>query len=243
MIAPTERSMPAVRMTSVCAAPTMPVIATCWRISDSENGEKNFEPRIDAEDQRPTTPARSAAPAPDWNAACAGGARAAACRARSKEATSVALSFRTFSNSCRSAWVLASAIGVLSTYGRPDRPGRFGRGGPAGPPRVRSRLGASAPALLEAGLGVDRLDAFDRLVGDEHGAGVDEGLALGRIAGFSPVSANFLIASMPIDAISSGYCCEVAPMTPSATFLTPGQPPSTETISTSFSLPTAFSAS
>ncbi len=29
MIAPTDSSMPAVRMTSVCAAPTMPVIATC----------------------------------------------------------------------------------------------------------------------------------------------------------------------------------------------------------------------
>lgn len=62
-------------------------------------------------------------------------------------------------------------------------------------------------------------------------------------AGFSPLSANFLIASMPSEAISSGYCCEVAPMTPSATFFTPGQPPSMETISVSFSLPTAFSAS
>ena len=45
---------------------------------------------------------------------------------------------------------------------------------------------------------------------------------------------------MPRDAISSGYCCEVAPITPSATFCTPGQPPSTETISTSFSRPMAL---
>ena len=44
MIAPTERSMPAVSTTSVCAAPTMPTIATCCRISDSENNEKNRLP-------------------------------------------------------------------------------------------------------------------------------------------------------------------------------------------------------
>ena len=62
-------------------------------------------------------------------------------------------------------------------------------------------------------------------------------------AGSSPVSTYFLIASMPIDAISIGYCCEVAPITPSMTFCTPGQPPSTETISTSPSRPTDFSAS
>src|SRR4051794_1915458 len=42
--------------------------------------------------------------------------------------------------------------------------------------------------------------------------------------GFSLVSANFLIASMPSAAIISGYCCDVAPITPSLTDLTPGQP-------------------
>ena len=35
MIAPTESSIPAVRMTSDCAAPTIPVIATCCRINVS----------------------------------------------------------------------------------------------------------------------------------------------------------------------------------------------------------------
>ena len=45
MMAPTERSMPAVRMTSVWAAPTMPTTATCCKISVSVNGEKNFSPR------------------------------------------------------------------------------------------------------------------------------------------------------------------------------------------------------
>jgi hypothetical protein len=47
---------------------------------------------------------------------------------------------------------------------------------------------------------------------------------------------------MPSEAISSGYCCEVAPITPSLTEATPGQPPSTETIITLPSRPTAFSA-
>lgn len=50
-------------------------------------------------------------------------------------------------------------------------------------------------------------------------------------------------ASMPREAISRGYCCEVAPITPASTFFTPGQPPSMDTISTFFSMPTAFSAS
>ncbi len=38
MIAPTERSTPAVRMTSVCAEPTIAMIVTCCRISDRLNG-------------------------------------------------------------------------------------------------------------------------------------------------------------------------------------------------------------
>ena len=58
-----------------------------------------------------------------------------------------------------------------------------------------------------------------------------------------PSFANATTASTPISAIFSGYCCEVAPITPPLTFSTPGQPPSTETIMTSFSLPAAFSAS
>ena len=52
MIAPTERSMPAVRTTSVCAAPRMPTMATCCRISVSVKGEKNFEPRKSAEEHQ-----------------------------------------------------------------------------------------------------------------------------------------------------------------------------------------------
>ena len=51
MIAPTERSMPAVRMTSVWAMPTMPMIVTCCRTSDRLNGGKKRSPTSDAEDQ------------------------------------------------------------------------------------------------------------------------------------------------------------------------------------------------
>ena len=40
MMAPTDRSMPAVRMTSVCAMPRMPMIVTCCRISDRLNGDE-----------------------------------------------------------------------------------------------------------------------------------------------------------------------------------------------------------
>src|SRR5690606_301770 len=65
----------------------------------------------------------------------------------------------------------------------------------------------------------------------------------GVFSGLAPESAQALIASIPLEAISSGYCCEVAPITPSLTFSTPGQPPSTETIRTSSCLPKDFSAS
>ena len=44
MIAPTLRSMPAVRMTRLCAAATMPTIWTCWRTSVSAKGEKKRSP-------------------------------------------------------------------------------------------------------------------------------------------------------------------------------------------------------
>jgi hypothetical protein len=43
-------------------------------------------------------------------------------------------------------------------------------------------------------------------------------------------------------AIFSGYCCEVAAITPAPTSLMPAQPPSTETMITPFSLPAFFSA-
>src|SRR5262249_21073041 len=65
----------------------------------------------------------------------------------------------------------------------------------------------------------------------------------GFFAGFLPDLANSATASTPLAAISKGNCIEVAPMTPDLTFLTPGQPPSIETMSVPLSLPTAFSAS
>ena len=46
MIAPTDRSMPAVRITSVCATPMMAMIVTCCMISDRLNGWKNRPPTI-----------------------------------------------------------------------------------------------------------------------------------------------------------------------------------------------------
>ena len=58
-----------------------------------------------------------------------------------------------------------------------------------------------------------------------------------------PSLAKAAIAATPSAAIFSGYCCEVAPIWPAFTASTPGQPPSTETIVTSFSLPAALSAS
>ena len=50
MIAPTERSMPAVRMISVWAMPSMPMIVTCCRTSDRLNGAKKRAPTIRLED-------------------------------------------------------------------------------------------------------------------------------------------------------------------------------------------------
>ncbi len=51
------------------------------------------------------------------------------------------------------------------------------------------------------------------------------------LCGFLPVLMYSAIASTPSAAISSGYCCEVAPMMPSLTHLTSlKQPPSTATI-------------
>ena len=40
MIAPTERSMPAVRMISVWAMPSVPTTITCWTISDRLPGSR-----------------------------------------------------------------------------------------------------------------------------------------------------------------------------------------------------------
>ena len=41
---PTDRSMPAVRITSVCAMPRMAMMVTCWTISDRLNGAKKRLP-------------------------------------------------------------------------------------------------------------------------------------------------------------------------------------------------------
>ncbi len=62
------------------------------------------------------------------------------------------------------------------------------------------------------------------------------------MAGLVPSFASCAMASTPSCAIFTGYCWAVAPMTPSFTFFTPAQPPSTETRITSFSLPAAWSA-
>ena len=43
---PTERSMPAVRITSVCAMPSVAMMVTCCRISDRLNGAKNLPPTM-----------------------------------------------------------------------------------------------------------------------------------------------------------------------------------------------------
>src|SRR4029453_7856775 len=60
---------------------------------------------------------------------------------------------------------------------------------------------------------------------------------------FLPVFAYLTTAPTPSDAISSGYCCEVASMTPARTFRTPAQPPSTDTIVVpALVLPAFFSA-
>ncbi len=63
----------------------------------------------------------------------------------------------------------------------------------------------------------------------------------GVTAGFSPPRAILAIASTPSWAIFNGYCCEVAPIVPFFTLLTPSQPPSTDTI-VAFT-PAALSAS
>src|SRR5262249_5556824 len=44
MMAPTDRSMPAVRMTSVCATPRMPMIVTCCSTSEKLKGWKKRSP-------------------------------------------------------------------------------------------------------------------------------------------------------------------------------------------------------
>ena len=63
-----------------------------------------------------------------------------------------------------------------------------------------------------------------------------------RVSGLVPSLAKAATAATPSDAMVSGYCCEVAPIWPAFTASTPGQPPSTETIVTSLSLPAAFNA-
>src|SRR5258707_14593879 len=62
----------------------------------------------------------------------------------------------------------------------------------------------------------------------------------GGVIGATSQQYPLLMASTGFEAINSGYCCEVAPMTPPFTLLTPGQPPSTATTSTPFALPPAL---
>ena len=130
MIAPTERSMPAVRTTRVCAEPTMPTIATCCRISVSAKGEKNFDPR---------TAPKIATESTSTISGTSAGLECSTCwirsinglSCRSKDATSVALSFRTFSNSW-DGWVLASAIVSSPNRWRPGAPAASGEAARAG---------------------------------------------------------------------------------------------------------------
>ncbi len=55
MIAPTERSMPAVRMISVWAMPSVPMIVTCCRISDRLKGAKNRGRRATLKTRTPSS--------------------------------------------------------------------------------------------------------------------------------------------------------------------------------------------
>jgi hypothetical protein len=46
MMAPTDKSMPAVITINVCAAPITPMIVTCWMISDRLNIDRKREPTV-----------------------------------------------------------------------------------------------------------------------------------------------------------------------------------------------------
>ena len=54
MMAPTERSMPAVRITSVWAMPKVPMMVTCCRTSDMLNRAKNLPPAVTEKIMTPT---------------------------------------------------------------------------------------------------------------------------------------------------------------------------------------------
>ncbi len=220
MIAPTERSMPAVRITSVCAAPTMPMIATCCRISVSVKGEKNLPPSSDAEDRDRRRAARSAAPATGSDAGGAGTAARRTC-ASSNSATAFGLP-------CDSR-LRSPVVAALPVFARHVAiPSRCGPG--AASPRARrqsfcpqdvavDQAGGSAPAELGA---LGRCRSTRR---PSTGLSVTSatpvskkslpGVGCGLRAVVGPVRRS---PRCPSEAISSGYCCEVAPITPSLTF-------------------------
>ena len=113
---------------------------------------------------------------------------------------------------CSSRGVMRSVVSVRSDSAIGiARPHRHGDQCPE-PSALTVR---SAPALGRAFLGVDRVHAGGRLVGDERRRRCRRSPCLRSASASRRSSANFLIASMPSAAISSGYCCEVAPMTPS----------------------------
>ena len=128
MTAPTERSMPAVRMTSVWAAPTMPTMATCCRMRVSENGLKNLPPT-----RMPKT-------ATDRMSTMSGTAAWLECRkcwafssgdfmCDSNDAADVSLCSRTFSNSC--AFAIPNSLPAFF-----DASAYYGKGGHEGRPSV-----------------------------------------------------------------------------------------------------------
>ena len=183
MITPTERSMPAVRMTSVCAMPRMPMIVTWvstverllpvtkWRVIDAD-AEQQAEHQHDERER-----------SWDRDAGSAGRASMTESCSSSKEACAVAAAVSTRSNSCGCGRPSLRGFGHLTLL--PASPvSRHGLVCKNGARKVelasagsfydikRSIMWEINPSRASRLLRRDRGHAGDRMVGDQLLAGV-----------------------------------------------------------------------
>ncbi len=201
-MAPTERSMPAVRMMRVWPTARAATTAVCWIISEIEAGLA----------KRGLIRLKTTTVATRIRAGLMNGLPCSRCWTRCW-----GLCRRRASSWAAAPGAVAVVTEILFSPGMGRDRTRVDRRPVAGRPSTRVRVrGGSAPAEAGALGGVDALHAVGRLVGHQRDAGVEEVQTL-VVSGLAPPLAILAIASTPREAIFSGYCCEVAPMTPSLT--------------------------
>src|SRR5882724_1037158 len=176
MMAPTDRSMPAVITISVWATPITPMIVTCWMISDRLNEERKRGPTMRPKAAMPSNSTiAGTAVGLAWRKCCS--LRSGDLARTSNSATRCSLLSNGASRAGMAGWLLPISVIAPSLNHRIDHPAEHPLSGVAtsrdacAEPNRELRL---TPALLQGGGAVDRGQARGGLVGHELDAGVEE---------------------------------------------------------------------